>query len=178
MSDQNPVLDGTVVEQPKGTVGVTRKVNLGNYESEEISVFIQFPVTFDSEPATVQAANDAAFQAKSVVYAQLGLSVALENDILTVVKAFPGTTIEQTAAQPVEAPPTNPIPAVAPSAPAAAGDPVCPVCQSGLWDNRPKNAERVANGQKPLPEGRCKNYADPPKGTGCKGVVWNWAKGV
>lgn len=166
---------GTVVTEPRGTIGVERKVNIGNYESETISIFVQFPISFGDEDATALAANDAAFLAKSVVYSQLGLPTELTDGVLKVKSAFPGATVNQ----PVEnlAPPTQPAATAAPSAPAASGEPVCPVCSGGMYDNRPKNVERVAAGQKPIPEARCRNYPDPPKGTGCSGILWSIAKG-
>lgn len=194
---ETPVVDLAVVEQPKGTVGVTRKINLGNYEHEEISVFVQYPITFGNEAATVQAANDAAFQAKSVVYSQLGLEGELVNDILRVKAAFPGATVAESplrtqdgqggiaAGVPAEARAEGnaPVPSAGASTGssqvgATASDPVCPECQGPLWDNRKKNAARKAEGKKALPEGRCKNYQDPPEGTGCTGIVWSWSKGV
>ena len=189
MTDISPITQG---EQPTGTVGYSKKITSSDYGTgtgDEFSVFVQFPVTFGDEEATALAAADAAFLAKSTVYAQLGLTerqqivdgvVSVQGTPAEIVlAAFPGATYEAT---PVAAPVGNAIPAqsttAAPSAPVATGEPRCPVCTSPLWDNRPKNAQRVAAGQKPLPEGRCKNYADPPKGTGCTGVVWNWEKGV
>lgn len=189
MTDVSPITQG---EQPTGTVGFTKKVSTSDYgtgSSEEFAVFIQFPVTFGDEEATVLAAQDAAFQAKSIVLAQLGIQGKVDDGVLRpalsaveqVKAVFPGTT-EVVSQSPLQAQIAadqayeDRRSTAAPAAPN--GNPVCPTCQSPLWDNRPKNAERVAAGQKPLPEGRCKNYADPPKGTGCTGVVWNWAKGV
>lgn len=185
MSDQQPVsIDaGTVIGEPRGTLGVERKVNLGNYETETISIFVQFPIVFGDEERTIIAANDAAFLAKSVVYAQLGVPVELQDGVLRVTGAFPGAVVQQ--AQPVAAPVGNAIPAqsvptAAPSAPAAAGSvPVCPINPSHgvMYDNRGKNAERLAAGQKALPEARCRQHADPPKGVNCGGIIWSIAKG-
>ena len=180
-----PGLDGAVVEQPKGTVGVTRKRNLGNYESEEVSVFIQFPVTFENEAETIAAANDAAFQAKSVVYAQLGLDAEYESGVLQVKAAFPGVVAEPPSS--AEGNGSGTASTSAPSVEASTGSgqaaasasdgPVCPECQGELWDNRGKNKKRKEAGQKALPEGRCKNYKEPPEGTKCPGIVWDWSKG-
>lgn len=177
MSDQQPVsIDpGVVLGEPRGTIGVERKVNLGNYETETISIFVQFPITFGDEDATALAANDAAFLAKSVVYAQLGVPTELTDGVLKVKAAFGGPAVTQ--AQAGDVPPPQAAPSAAPSAPAASGELKCPVCQSGMYDNRAKNVERAAAGQKALPEARCRNHADPPKGTSCPGIIWNIAKG-
>lgn len=162
-------------DQFRGTVGYERKVNLGDYNSETVSVFIQFEVTPNDEAETVAAANDAVFQAKTVAFSQLGLASQYVDGVLTalVSTVFPGTVANPGIGGGVPEGATRPT--AAPSAPAASGEPSCPVCSSPLWDNRPKNAERLAAGQKALPEGRCKQYADAPKGTGCKGIVWKWA---
>ena len=50
-------------------------------------------------------------------------------------------------------------------------------CQGELWDNRANNRKRKAAGQKALPEARCRQHADPPKGVSCPGIIWNIAKG-
>ncbi len=178
MSDQQLASAGSVQEGPHGSIGVTRKVNLGNFESEEITAWVPYVVTGNEDLDSV-AANDAAFLAKSVVYSQLGLATALEDGVLRVTAAFGGSVLQST---PVSAPVGNVIPVqsstAAPSAPAAvSGSLVCPVDGAGMYDNRVKNVERVAAGQKPLPEARCRNHADPPKGTGCPGILWNVAKG-
>lgn len=167
-----------VVESPKGTVGYTRKVNLGNYESEELSVFIQFPVTFDDEAATVAAANDATFQAKTVAFSQLGLATKYDDGVLTAIVqgVFPGAAVEP--AGNVAAVSSQPAAPIAAASRPSDGSLACPKCGSGLYDNRPKNVDRLAAGQKALPEGRCKQYVDPPKGTGCKGVIWSYQKGA
>lgn len=178
MSDQSQLAASGQLggEVPHGSIGVTRKVNLGNYESEEVTVWVPFDVT-GNEDVDAVSISDAAFLAKSAVYSQLGLPVELQDGVLRVTGAFPGATVQQ--AQPVAVPPQSPIPAQgAPSAaPAASGEPVCPLCQGGMYDNRAKNVERLAAGQKALPEARCRNHADPPKGTGCPGILWNIAKG-
>lgn len=181
MSDAQPVsIDaGTVIGEPRGTLGVERKVNLGNYETETISIFVQFPIVFGDEERTIIAANDAAFLAKSVVYAQLGVPTELTDGVLRVTGAFPGATI-QTPTE-VSSPPQAAIPAAstaAPSAPAASGSavPVCPIDPSHgvMYDNRGKNVQRAAEGKKNLPEARCKQHGDP---VNCGGIIWSIAKG-
>ena len=170
-------------EQPRGTVGYTHKVNLGNYESAEFSMFAQFPITFGDEDGNAIRAQDAAFLVKSVVFSQLDIPTEVQDGVVVpkratpaaaVAAAFPGATAERSGSGGVSAE----RPTAAPSVSAAAGSPVCPRCQGDLYDNRSKNVERAAEGKKAIPEGRCKQYADPPKGTKCEGIVWSWAKGV
>lgn len=44
---------------------------------------------------------------------------------------------------------------------------ICPKCEaSEMWDNRSKNAARIANGEKPMPDYACKDKEF------CKHVIW------
>lgn len=61
----------------------------------------------------------------------------------------------------------------------------CPDCNAGMWDNRPKNQERVLEGKKPMPDFKCKGIVkfSKPRRKGdrpemetlqeaCEGIWW------
>ncbi len=63
-----------LLEAPKVTVGFLRKVNLGNYESAEASIFIQVPTTPNATSEEITAASKLSFaDAKATVFEQLGI---------------------------------------------------------------------------------------------------------
>lgn len=88
MSDETtkvtgPELAGLVPNELQGTVGFSRKVNLGNYQSAEASIFIQFPINpKDDGTVIIARAMDAFFQAKSVVFDQLGIEYNVEDGVI------------------------------------------------------------------------------------------------
>jgi hypothetical protein len=59
----------------------------------------------------------------------------------------------------VDAPKAGPV--------SAAAVPACPKCAGSMWDNRARNAERVAGGQKAGPAFSCKDKQ------GCGAVIWS-----
>lgn len=63
------------------TVGFSRKVNLGNYESVDASIFIQFETPADADiTAIVSAAEDTWAIAKAAVFEQLGVAYEIDPD--------------------------------------------------------------------------------------------------
>lgn len=71
------------------------------------------------------------------------------------------------APQVPKAAPQTDRPAAAPPAASAGAVPSCPKCAGAMWDNRPKNEQRVAEGKKALPSFACKDKEQ------CGGVVWS-----
>ncbi len=162
----SPLADAAKVQVPKGTAFYGRKVNKGNYESEEASVFVQFDIS-DAEGATLENASNAFANAKSLVFEQLGIGYHWDADAKVVTEDGPAV-IERSAVATTEAA-FKPQP---PGAPAGTttertGNPVdpeapkCPHCAGEMYDNRAtkKNPRQ--------PDFRCKNYK-----SGCEGVVW------
>lgn len=163
MSQQTPV---QVV--PHGTVGFERKVQVRDYESASASIYLPFDIDPENEAATAQAAKDAFFTAQSVVLEQLGIAFEYDEakgivrELLTA-KFGPVTEVAASG---------NGNGSVTQAAPAASGNPNCPKCNGAMYDNRADNAARIAQGKRAQPDFRCKQYKQPPAGTGCDGVVW------
>jgi hypothetical protein len=67
-----------VYENPKATVGFNRKVSVRQYESAEASIYIQVDIDPENTEATMAAIKHAMFQAKSLVFEELGLSFSVE----------------------------------------------------------------------------------------------------
>lgn len=109
----------------KGTVSFTRKVNDGNYGTNDAFMAMQFdvPANMDADKVgaeIIKRATDAFFACKAVVFDQLGIEAMLDDSgvlVEVVTKAFPGTVHESAPA------PSQPSAAVAAAAPApAAGE--------------------------------------------------------
>ena len=148
-----------IVAGAKGTAYYGRKANLGNYESEEAGVYLQF----DDEGVTedfLSAASQTLAAAKSLVLAQLGQEAAA---VAQVKATFKGA-VEEPAAAPAT---TNP----ARQQPSSGGDevPPCPDCNGGMWDNR---GDKASGKAKPnYPDFKCKDK------DGCGKAVWLQKKG-
>lgn len=92
----------------KGTISYEHKVNLGNYESATLGIYVQFDYAPDATAEQfANAARDATNRAKSVVWEGLGLEGYWEgegvNAVLKLVQhEFPGAVVEvtETAATP------------------------------------------------------------------------------
>lgn len=167
MSNNNPAeaLGGVDIRVPTGTFGFERKVQVRDYESAVASIYVTFPVDFADEAGTMQAAKDAAFQAKSVVFEQLGVAFEYDKESGIVrellEKQFGPVTEVKQSSQP-EAVPAEPAQQAKPGG--QANGPACPKCQGSMYDNREsKRSPRQ-------PDYRCKNYK--PENGGCEGVIW------
>ena len=64
---------------PVGHVQFSRKVKIRDYESAEASVFIQFDVDTNDPDQTVARAKSAMFQAKALVFEELGLAFSVSD---------------------------------------------------------------------------------------------------
>lgn len=127
-----------------GTVGFNRKVSVRPYESAEASIFVQFEIPTEGvtpeeqRDQLVANAKAAFFQAKALIYEELGLEFSVEEGgvIREVLRETFGNVTEVTA---TEAPAPTPITA----APSASGD--------GVSDTPPfagdttDKSERAAN---------------------------------
>lgn len=140
--------DELAVETPlKATVFFERKVQVREYESAVAGVHIQADVPLGADgPQVEQAIMDAFFQAKSVVFEQLGIEFSLNDDgvVMETIRKHFGSVTEGAA-------PDAPAPqaAVAPRAPNPAPSGgngkiqrQCKTCgvETPHWDNRPKKA--------------------------------------
>lgn len=153
-----------VVTVPRGTVGFERKVQVRDYETATASIFIGFDIDPENEAATVQAANDAFFQAKSVVLEQLGITFEYDQEKGMVKELLTAKFGPVTEVTPSQGNTTQ-----GPRAVASSNETLCPECNGSMYDNR---ATKVNPRQ---PDFRCKNYKD--KDGGCKGVIWPAKKG-
>lgn len=174
--------DVTDVE-PRGTVVFERKVSDGDYGSTLAMVSVQFPVSWDAldgADKTVAAAKEAFFQAKVVAFEQLGIKAEYDSEAGVLREVFGKTfgAVENVTSGEANTP--RPAPARSAARPAAessnsaAAGPACPECGSAMYDNRKRNDEREAKGQKRQPDFRCKNYKD--EDGGCSGIVWKEGK--
>ncbi len=185
--------EGTIelVQPHRGTVVYARKRNLGNYESEDASISVQFDIDPADEVGTSGRAEAAFNQAKALVFDQLGIAAnvaipngAPENSVAAVQAAFPGSVVTSPSDEvnAITAPtkatggkvegyggaPSAPTrsasdAASTPSSSPAEAGPSCPNCGGPMYDNRAtkKNPRQ--------PDFRCKGYRnDPP----CDGVIW------
>lgn len=134
----------TTTEAPNvaavGTVGFNRKVSVRQYESAEASIFVQFDIPTDpslSDEARgaqlLANAKAAFFQAKALVYEELGLEFEVGDD--GVVREL----VNKTFSGPVEV--VNTTAVEAPSAPAADDVSATPPFSSETKDK----SERAAN---------------------------------
>lgn len=83
------------LENFKGTFGYAKKVNDGNYGSDEYSIFVQFDFAPDADVEEfLTAAREAAFSAKSIVFEQAGLKGEIDASgvLHQVLETFPGAT--------------------------------------------------------------------------------------
>jgi hypothetical protein len=164
--------------EPRGTVVFERKISDGDYGSTLVMVSVQFPVSWDAEHGadkTVTAAKEAFFQAKVVAFEQLGIKAEYDSEagvLREVVEKTFGAVQNVTSGEANTRPDTN-RPAASSAAPASGG-PACPDCGSAMYDNRKRNDEREAKGQKRQPDFRCKRYKD--EDGGCSGILWKEGK--
>lgn len=169
----------TEVAEAKGFFTFERTVQLAPYSTAKASLMIQFPVDLENGQATVDAAKEAAFQAKTVVYDELGIEVEYDKDkgvlrevlgtvfgsgVEVVQQQNPPAARAQSPAPAARPQPTRPAPQAAPS-----GDvPPCPKCNGPMWDNR-------ATKKGKQPDFKCKNGTWNPQTKtvdGCDGVLW------
>lgn len=70
----------SAVETPiTGTIGFNRKISVRPYESAEASMFMQFEIDPANPDETLKAAKHAFFQAKALVFEELGLEFSIED---------------------------------------------------------------------------------------------------
>lgn len=166
------MLDNVVTEEPRGTFVFERKVNLGDYESATAMASVQFPVNWGNDAETAQNAKDAAFQAKLAVFEQLGIKAEFDS-----AAGILREVIEKTFGSVTVVPPdTESVGQAQQAPPAANAGPVCPTCKGPMYDNRQRNDQKAAAGQKLGPDWRCKNYK--PENGGCPGVIWRPKSGA
>lgn len=156
-----------VIELPKATLYMGRKVSVKQYESLEIGLHLPVDLPLrtdeDTDASYALAVGEAVrngFQILKVqVYDQLGLEYTDNNGVIAekVAAVFPGSKVANTKAAIPKAPaaPASPTPSGA-----AADGTVCPKCNGPMYDNRKdkKNPRQ--------PDFKCKNYKE------CDGVIW------
>ena len=147
------------------TVGFNRKVSVRQYESAEASIFIQTEIPNGDPEGLVKACQDAFYQAKSIVFSELGIEFEVLEDgrIMELVNRHLGPVTEVSSAPAAIATADSPA--------AGAGDvPPNPpydsrttdkgersanitwakkryaAYPSEFYDNRESNAEKKANG--------------------------------
>lgn len=144
------------VEQPKGTVGVNRKISDGNYGSYEFQLFL--PVPFD-ESVPVSEQGDLVRQFFALAKELIGeqTSPLLEGLVANAVAKQTGGTVSRSP-RPAQTDSDTPDVVL-----------FCETCNSdqAFYDNRPK----IASGAyKPkAPKVKCKN---------CKSGLWDLPDGV
>lgn len=99
-----------LVEAPKVTVGFLRKINLGNYESAEASIFIQVPTAPGDAPEVIKEAAQLAFaDAKATVYNQLGIATEVIEGVVveSLTRALGAVEVTGTDVPTKPSPPAN-----------------------------------------------------------------------
>jgi hypothetical protein len=70
----------TVLPTPlTSTISFSRKISVRPYESAEASMFMQFEIDPDNPEVTLASAKHAFFQAKALVFEELGLEFSIED---------------------------------------------------------------------------------------------------
>lgn len=162
-------MSDTTIDEPRGTFGYERKVNLGDYESATASAFVQFPIDWSNDATTAQAAKDAAFQAKMAVLEQLGIKAEYDSEagiLREVIEKTFGNVTKVTVDNVDSDGGSAQVPAPARSNARPTDGPACPTCEGPMYDNRNSKTNPKQ------PDYRCKDYKN-----GCEGVIWPERKG-
>lgn len=163
-NERHNVSEDVVVEAPKATLFIERKVSPKQYES--LTVGLHFPVELPLPAATDSPASYAAACAvaltegfavlKVQVYDQLGIEYTDNNGVIAenIAAKIPGSTVAASTFKPV------PTVSQASTAGAQSGDvPSCPDCSGAMYDNR------VGKRNPKGPDYKCKS-------TACNKAVW------
>lgn len=188
------VVDDQVIDVPiKVTVGFERSIKVRDYETAKCSVFIQGDVPLDATQDQIEAAaRDAAFQAKSIVFDELGIEFSVDDNsvVREAIERQLGPT-QQVATVPrsrggggrgarrsAEAPTSADTVPAEPATPAPTSndkpivrDEACPKCGHAdrkFWDNRQDKAEGKVKAN--YPDWKCAEKS-------CRAGVWLTPKG-